>query len=262
MNEHHEHSDDAPRQRRRRCGASPPASDHPQPVLLSRDSEEIEAALECRECVDVLESHLKHCEAEDCGVVETYWRTKGRIEAGYWDDWKSLARATMVVMMTAESWMHEYHDHRVEHDDEEWELDATVNQQALQRLARERLRRLKRGGGTASVAVESAPAERWVTDGPQDLRELHSELTALEILRRAEHLASLGWPADAPEWDVVNDHGIDERQAARVLVWAASEWLGVNDLLDVVVFATRRVGWADLSAYELFSELVPRPRRG
>ena len=76
MNEHHEHSDDAPRQRRRRCGATPPASDHLQPVLLSRDGEEIEAALECSECVDVLESHLKHCEAEDCGVVETYWRIK------------------------------------------------------------------------------------------------------------------------------------------------------------------------------------------
>ena len=262
MNEPHEHSDDAPRQRHRRCGAGPPVSDHPQPALVGRDGAEIDAALECRECVNVLEDHLKHCEVDDCGVVETYWRIKGRIEAGYWDDWRSLARASMVVMMTAESWMHEYHDHRVEHNDEEWELDATGDRRALQRLARGRLGRLKRGCGAAPAVVESPPVERWVTDGPQDLRELHNELTALEIVRRAEHLASLGWPADIPEWDAVNDHGVEERQAARVLVWAASEWLGINDLLDVVVFAARRVGWADLSAYELFSELVPRPRRG
>ena len=36
----------------------------------------------------------------------------------------------MTVMMTAESWMHEYHDHRVEHDDEEWELDSAIGQSA------------------------------------------------------------------------------------------------------------------------------------
>ncbi len=262
MNKHHQHSDDAPRQQRQRCGGGPPVSDHPEPVLVSRDGAEIEAALECGQCVNVLESHLEHCEVDDCGVVETYWRVRGRIEAGDWDDWRSLARSAMVVMMTAESWMHECHDHRVEHDDEEWELDATGDQRVLQRRARERLGRLKRGCGTASVVVESPPAKRWVTDGPQDLRELHNELTALEILRRAEHLASLRWPADTPEWDAVNDHGVEERQAARVLVWAASEWLGVDDLLDVVVFAARRVGWADLSAYELFSELLPRPRPG
>ena len=79
--------------------------------------DEIEEALACMECCDALETHLEYCEPDDCGVFETYWRTRYRVEAGVCDDWLAPDRAAMVVMMTAEPWMHEHHDHRIVHDD-------------------------------------------------------------------------------------------------------------------------------------------------
>ena len=79
--------------------------------------DEIEEALECMECCDALETHLEYCEPDECGVFEAYWRTRYRVEAGECDDWLAPGRAAMVVMMTAEPWMHEHHDHRIVHDD-------------------------------------------------------------------------------------------------------------------------------------------------
>ena len=77
--------------------------------------DEIEEALDCMECCDALEVHLKYCEPDECGVFEACWRTKARVEAGDHCDWRSPARMAMAVMMTAESWMRECHDHRVVH---------------------------------------------------------------------------------------------------------------------------------------------------
>ena len=116
--------------------------------------DEIEEALECAECCDVVETHLRYCEREECGVFETYWRTRYRIEAGDHNDWRSPARMAMAVMMTAESWMHESHDHRVVHSNDPVQLDVVEpdgrsvvgvpDDDLMQRLARERLARLKR----------------------------------------------------------------------------------------------------------------------
>lgn len=115
--------------------------------------DEIEEALECMGCCDALEEHLRYCEPDECGVFETYWRTRYRIEAGDHNDWRSPARMAMAMMMTAESWMHESHDHRVVHgngpgqrdvvEPDERSLVGVHDDDLLQRLARERLVRLK-----------------------------------------------------------------------------------------------------------------------
>ena len=116
--------------------------------------DEFEEALECTECCDALEEHLRYCESEECGVFETYWRTRSLIEAGDHNDWRSPARMSMAVMMIAESWMHESHDHRVVHSNDPVQLDVVApdarsrvgvpDDDLMQRLARERLVRLKK----------------------------------------------------------------------------------------------------------------------
>ena len=56
-------------------------------------------------------------------------------------------------------------------------------------------------------------------------------------------------------------HGVDEQQAARALLWAASGWLEPDDVLDLVATAARRMGWSHLPAQDLFAELLG-PRSG
>ena len=115
--------------------------------------DEFEEALECMECCDALEEHLRYCEPDECGVFETYWRTRYRIEAGVHSDWRSPARMAMAVMMTAESWMYESYDHLVVHSNDPVQLDVVETDERslvgvpdddlMQRLTRERLVRLK-----------------------------------------------------------------------------------------------------------------------
>ena len=108
-------------------------------------------------------------------------------------------------------------------------------------MARERLAGLKRASGPVADAgaERGTPPSLSAAEAPPELRDLHTKLSALEVLRRAEHLASLGWSCDVPEWAVQREHGIDEQAAARVLLWAASGWLEADDVLDLVA-------WRDL----------------
>ena len=55
---------------------------------------------------------------------------------------------------------------------------------------------------------------------------------------------------------MLREHGIDELQAARALLWVASEWLEADDVLDLVATAARRMGWSHLRARDLFSEML------
>ena len=251
--------------------------------------DEIEEALACMECCDALETHLEYCEPDECGVFETYWRTRYRVEAGDCDDWLAPGRAAMVVMMTAEPWMHEHHDHRIVHDDKPITLSATdqrpepplaravsitearaakppppLTHERMAGLARDRLRRLTAARGTpttkaTAVATDQPePPRWWEIDGPSGLVELHAELTVREVLRRGEHLAKIDADSEALEWAAQREHNIDEQQVARTLLWAASDWLEPDDVLDLVATAAHRMGWSHLRARDLFSELLSR----
>ena len=136
--------------------------------------DEIEEALECMECCDALEDHLRYCESDECGVFEAYWRTRYRIEAGdHWDR-RSPGRMAMAVMMIAESWMHECHDHRVVHRSEPVKLNMVAPDQTsvvgvpdhdlMQRLARERLVRLKESCKPSGAAQRRTEPPRLVGD--------------------------------------------------------------------------------------------------
>ena len=206
--------------------------------MATRD--EIEAALACERCCDVAEAHLRDCEPDDCGVVGAYRRVLARVEAGDHDDWLAPGRAAMVMMMTAEPWMHEHHDHRIVHDDEPVTLDVTgqVPEPALARvvsisearsarppapltyermadLARQRLVRLTAARTTSAAPPATAvdqpdPPRWWEIDGPAGLVELHAELTVREVLCRGERLASIDADPEALEWAVLREHNIDE----------------------------------------------------
>jgi len=254
--------------------------------------DEIEEALACMQCCDALETHLEYCQPNECGVFETYWRTRYRVEAGECDDWLAPGRTAMVVMMTAEPWMHEHHDHRIVHDNKAITLSATyqppkpppasvasstaeawaeescppLTYERMAGLARDRLRRLKAARGTpttktaavtAAVEVEQPePPLWWEIHGPSGLVELHAELTVREVLSRGEHLAKIDADPEAVEWEALREHNVDELQAARTLLWTASDWLEVDDVLDLVAAAAHRMGWSHLRARDLFSELV------
>ena len=245
--------------------------------MATRD--EIEEALGCGQCCDVVEGHLRFCEPDECGVAESYRRTRERVVAGECNDWLALGRAAMAAMMAAEPWMHEHHDHRVVHDEENSDGDETTRPEPplgasearrpepsltparITGLARERLARHKEGLQAAGVSPATVldqpePPRWWEIDGPEGLVELHGVLTVREVLRRAEHLVSLGVDSEAPEWATQREHGIDEHLAARLLLWAASDWLEVDDVLDLVATAADRMEWSHLRARDLFSELL------
>ena len=57
------------------------------------------------------------------------------------------------------------------------------------------------------------------------LVELHVEMTLREVLRRAERSANIDADPEALEWERLREHNVDELQAARTLLWAASDWL-------------------------------------
>ena len=145
--------------------------------------DEIEEALACMQCCDALETHLQYCQPDECGVFETYRRTKCRVEAGECDDWLAPGRAAMVVMMTAEPWMHEHHDHRIVHNDKAITLSATYQPpkpppagvvsgteawveespsplayERMAGLARDRLRQLKAARGTPTTKTAAVTA--------------------------------------------------------------------------------------------------------
>ena len=247
----------------------------------------IEEALGCMECCDALERHLEYCQPDECGVFETYWRIRHRVEAGDCDDWLAPGRAAMVVMMTAEPWMHEHHDHRIVHDDKPITLPATdqppepplasvvsitearaakppppLTNERMASLAHDRLRRLTAARGAPTTKVVAVAAEQpepplwWEIHGPSGLVELHAELTVREVLRRGEHPAKIDADPEALEWAAQREHNIDELQAARSLLWAASDWLEADDVLDLVAAAVHRMGWSHLRARDLFSELL------
>ena len=249
--------------------------------MVTRD--EIEDALGCDRCATVAEDHLRRCEPVECGVAESYRRVLERIEAGDHDDWGAPGRAAMAAMMTAEPWMHEHHDHRIVHDDETPVTDQQpepalagvvsiaearsarpappLTDERIAGLARDRLVRLKEARPTTSTTPAAATDEPepplwWEIDGPAGLVELHAMLTVRggPAPRRApgQHRAR----DESPEWAVLREHGIDELQAARALLWAASEWLEADDVLDLVATAARRMGWSHLRARDLFSQML------
>ena len=75
----------------------------------------------------------------------------------------------------------------------------------------------------------------------------------------------MGWPANSPpgsaqrEFEAAAD---DEATAARSLLGAASGWLEVDQVLDLVALAAAEMGWSHVPARELFSELLARPGPG
>ncbi len=81
-------------------------------------------------------------------------------------------------------------------------------------------------------------------------------LTVREVLRRGEHLAKIDADPEALECAAQREHNIDELQAARSLLWAASDWLEADDVLDLVATAAHRMGRSHLRARDLFSELL------
>ena len=141
----------------------------------------------------------------------------------------------------------------------------------MARLARERLRARKAMGSIADQAAEStaqAPTPRprrvwrgWPADGPPGLRAVHTELSALQVVRRAELLIALGWPDDS----LYREPGInspDELEAARLLLWTASSWMEPDKVLDLVAIAAISRGWSDVPAAQLFAELLGEPGPG
>ena len=234
--------------------------------------DEIEEALGCMECRDALELHLEYCEPGECGVVEAFRRTRARVEAGEHRDASSPARMAMAAMVTAECWMHEFHDHDAHRSDlvklraaesDQTPVEGVLDRDLVQRLARERLVRLRQSRRPSADAQRCATSPRWwAAQGPAGLLGVHAELTALEALRRAEHLASLDPADDASQWSLLRGDGVDEQQAARVLLWVASGWLDTDDLLELVAVAARRMGWSHLPARDLFAELLAAPTEG
>ena len=62
------------------------------------------------------------------------------------------------------------------------------------------------------------------------------------------------------------EHNVDEQQAARSLLWAASDWLEADDVLGPGRYRGTPDGMVALRARDLFSELlgvldVPEPER-
>ena len=139
------------------------------------------------------------------------------------------------------------------------------------RRARERLRARRAKAVIADQAVESAaplPAQRprrvwrgWPADGPPGLRRVHTELSALQVVRRAELLIGLGYPEDSLYRDP-DINSPDELEAARLLLWTASAWMDTNTVLDLVAVAAIGKGWSEVPASELFAELLPNPEPG
>ena len=92
--------------------------------------------------------------------------------------------------------------------------------------------------------------------GPVGLVKLHAELTVREVLRRGERLASIDADPQALEWELLREHNIDELQAARTLLWAASDWQEADDVLGLVATAAHPMGGPHRRARDLFSELL------
>ena len=75
----------------------------------------------------------------------------------------------------------------------------------------------------------------------------------------------MGWPANSPpgsaqrEFEAAAD---DEATSARSLLGAASGWLEVDQVLDLVALAAAEMGWSHIPARELFSELLARTGPG
>ena len=88
------------------------------------------------------------------------------------------------------------------------------------------------------------------------LVELHVEMTLREVLRRAERSANIDADPEALEWERLREHNVDELQAARTLLWAASDWLEADDVLGLVATAAHRMEWSHRRARDLFSELL------
>ena len=109
---------------------------------------------------------------------------------------------------------------------------------------------------SAVTAEQPEPPLWWEIHGPSGLVGLHAELTVQEVLRRGEHLARIDADSEALEWEALREHNVDELQAARSLLWVASDWLEADDVLDLVAAAVHRMGWSHLRARDLFSELL------
>ena len=138
------------------------------------------------------------------------------------------------------------------------------------RRARKRLRARRAKAVIADQAAEPAPlpAQRstqvwrgWPADGPPGLRRVHTELSALQVVRRAELLIALGFPEDSLYRDP-DINSPDELEAARLLLWTASSWMDTNTVLDLVAVAAIGRGWSEVPASELFAELLPDPEPG
>lgn len=139
------------------------------------------------------------------------------------------------------------------------------------RRARERLRARRAKSAIADQAAERAaplPAERsrrvwrgWPADGPPGLRRVHTELSALQVVRRAELLIGLGYPEDSLYRDP-DVNSPDELEAARLLLWTASGWMDTDNVLDLVAVAAIGRRWSEVPASELFAELLPDPEPG
>ena len=139
------------------------------------------------------------------------------------------------------------------------------------RRARERLRARRAKAVIADQAAGSAaplPAQRlrrvwrgWPADAPPGLRQVHTELPALQAMRRAELLIALGYPEDSLYRDP-DVNSPDELEAARLLLWTASGWMDTDNVLDLVAVAAIGRDWSEVPASELFAELLPNPDPG
>lgn len=113
---------------------------------------------------------------------------------------------------------------------------------------------------------------RW----PPGLVELHAEMTAMEVLRRVSELVdrtgeslelraleerAMEWgPGGAKEMDRwFFEARIEEKAAARNLLWEAASWLEPDDVLMLVALAALRTGRSDRQARDLFYGLVGDP---
>ena len=134
-----------------------------------------------------------------------------------------------------------------------------MSSDVMRQLARERLAALR---AATSEGPSGRAGPRRVHEAPAGRRDLHVELSALEILRRGEASVDMGWPADSPQGSAQREFEAaadDEATAARSLLWAASGWLEVDQVLDLAALAAAKMGWSHVPARELFSELLARP---